>query len=230
MKLLKQTSVALAAAAMFSAIPSVVRADALAVGTANQAGPSTITLTPGTTVGSLTSLMTATTFTATIRTAVQTGDLLGGVANCAGCLDFFYQITVNTTLGADGDGPNRTTITSFAPASITTNVWQLLNGSVLGLGFVNGTATGTSVDRNTASVVGENFTGNNLVTGQSDLVFVVRTNVTQFTAGTFNAIDGSVGSTGTLTPTLAPEPSTAVLLGSGLFGLVGFARRRKNNA
>jgi len=229
MKLLKQTSVALAAAAMFSAVPSIVRADALAVGTAGQALSAPITLTTGTTVGSLTSLITAATFTATVHTAVQTGDLLGGVANCAGCLDFFYQITINST-ATDGDGPNRTTITSFAPASITTDVWQLLNGSVLGLGFVNGTVAGTTDDRNTASVVGENFTGNSLITGASNFVFVVRTNVKEFQPGVYNAIDGSIGATNTLAPTITPEPSTAVLLGSGLFGLVGFARRRKNNA
>src|SRR5436190_4503305 len=165
MKLLRQTSVALAAAAMFGAIPSVVLADALPVGGAIGA-PSTLTLTPGATLGSLTSLMTAPTFTATVRTAVQSGALLGGVANCAGCLDFFYQITINS---AD-DGPNRTTVTSFAPATITTNVWQLLNGSVLGLGFVNGTVSGTSADRFTAAVVGENFAANTLVGGTTSLV------------------------------------------------------------
>jgi hypothetical protein len=208
---------------MFSAIPSVVRADALAVG-ASIAGPSTITLTLGVTVGSVTAVMAAPTFNATVRTAVQTGALLGGVANCAGCLDFFYQITINT---AD-DGPNRTTVTSYAPAAITTNVWQLTNGSLLGLGFVNGTILSTTADRFTAAVVGQTYAANALVGGVTTMVFAVRTNATAFVPGIYNAIDGSVGSVASLAPTITPEPSTAVLLGSGLFGLVGFARRRKN--
>jgi hypothetical protein len=222
MKLLKQTSVALAAAAMFSAIPSVVRADALPVG-GSVPGPSSIALTLGATVGTATSVITAGTFTATVRTAVQTGALLGGVANCAGCLDFFYQVTVTTAV----DGPNRATINGYPGAAVTTNVWQLTNVT-LPAGFLVGTVASVQADRFTAGVVGQNFDANTLVTGATTFVFAVRTNATLFTAGAYNLIDGSVGSGTTLVPTLTPEPSTAVLLGSGLFGLVGFARRRKN--
>src|SRR6266850_7579160 len=98
------------------------------------AGPSTALFFGGVFQASATNTFNNGALAGTARVAVYSG----GAGTCAGCLDFYYQFT-NTGAPGVNDAVSRTTNFNFLSAAITTNVFQITNGSLIGPGWQNGT-------------------------------------------------------------------------------------------
>ncbi len=148
----------------------------------------------------------------------------------AGDLDFMYQVT---NLASSNDSIGRVTVTNFT--GFQTDVGYNLTGSTFpGSPFAtDGTVAPGLVDRNTASTIGFGFAVPPLYAlvgpGQASTVLVVETNATNFQLGQANVIDGQAVPTDAFGPAgtpSVPEPSTMILMGSGIAGLVRFMRKK----
>jgi hypothetical protein len=151
-------------------------------------------------------------FVATYTESIYTGD----VQNPYGASDLTFVYTVkNTSTGSDPiDNISTTNFGAFSvsEAGVTANAasFGTDSGGLISLDFLLGTGVAAS---------------------KSD-TFVLFTNAssTAYHAGTITFEDGSTVNADALVPGAAPEPSSLILLGTGLFGLAFVAFRKSKTS
>jgi hypothetical protein len=142
-----------------------------------------------------------------VATPTFTGTARSAVyQNAGGTLDFYYQFF--------NSGPDD----------------NIVDGSLIGAGFVNGTVDSDQADRGLNPVfnsIGFDYQAGMFTPGTTSLALVVRTNATAYAAGTFSVIDGSTSTTPSFQPVAAGVPDNAnsvLLLASGLLAIAAIRR------
>ena len=186
---------------------------------------------PGTDPGTLLA-----TLNAPFSSGSISGTVIAAVYRPGTTLDFYYQFT-------NGNSPNCGL--PGTPACVGIDAVEALNfiGSQTSVGyrtdggifspspFVNGTVAPTTGDRNAlGDVVGFRFPAPlEVMPGETSFVLVISTDATNFTIGNFSVLDDGGGTTtvASFAPVApVPEPSSLLLLGSGLLA-AGSGLRRK---
>lgn len=148
-----------------------------------------------------------------------------------GTLDFYYQVNNNPT---SATAIARLSATSFL--GFSTSLGFLVDGSTLAGGtFVNGTVAPVTADSSLfppGAVIGFNFNppvASEIAPGTTSYVLAISTNATSFTAGNAEVLDGGSQTVAAFqpagTPTV-PEPSSMILMGSGIVSLLGVVRKK----
>jgi hypothetical protein len=132
-------------------------------------------------------------------------------------LAFVYQISVT-----GGDIVHLTT-ESFNVPGILIDVQQTANG----LFAAPTTAALNASLTSDGTTLGFGFTPpDGLTAGMVSYTLIVNTNMTTFVPGVFSLQDGQTQNFDGFVPAAAPEPGSLALLGTGLLGVAGVARRK----
>jgi hypothetical protein len=132
-------------------------------------------------------------------------------------LAFVYQISVT-----GGDIVHLTT-ESFNIPGILIDVQQTSNG----LFATSTTAALNASLTSDGTTLGFGFTPpDGLTAGMTSYTLIVNTNMTTFVPGVFSLQDGQTQNFDGFVPAAAPEPGSLALLGTGLLGVAGVARRK----
>jgi hypothetical protein len=176
-------------------------------------------------------------FTATISAAVYLASNPNPYCVGGKCIDFYYQISniSNAVPPTNVDPIARSTHTNFA--GFVTDVYNIVTPGIFipcsacpGGTFAVGTIAPVLATRNTPSTVGFEFL-DLLAPGTTSIVYVIRTDATDYKPGATNLINGAVATRTTFAPAVGnitvPETSELTLFGLGLTGIAVMARRRK---
>ncbi len=147
------------------------------------------------------------------------------VKEASGTLDFLYQVHVNSGLSGGHVSVN-------AAADFTG--WKTDVGFITsGFGFTTSTLpNAVTIDRTAlGDTVHFNFTppsAANILSGETSVIMVIKTNATTFTAGTAQLEDSALFSgVLSLQPVAVAEPVSIVLMATGVIGLGGYVWRRR---